>query len=105
MELNELTRKITCIQSAAKGRVKAGTSETMQLYLQGYVDGLDAVLATIRKAMEAERVRQRLARLESELAQESEPDWSLLPGTVTTGTVVARNHGTKDNPLESIPNS
>lgn len=105
MELNELTRKITSMQSAAKGRMRDGIGENMQLYLQGYVDGLESVMATIRKAMEAERMRQRLARLESELAQESEPDWSLISATVTTSTVVTRNNAAKDNPLESIPNS
>jgi hypothetical protein len=81
IELGDLLKKIGAMQAAAKGRLTSQTSEQMRVYVQGFCDGLDGVTATIKKAIEAERTRQRLARLESELAQEVEPDWSQVPGT------------------------
>lgn len=73
MELNELTKKIAAMHTAMQARIQEDTQESMRLYMQGYCDGLDAVTATIKKAIDAERMRQRLARLEDELAQEPEP--------------------------------
>lgn len=83
MELSELLKKIGVMQVAIKSRLGGDSTEAMQLYIQGYADGLDGVVTTIKKAIDAERMRQRLARLENELAQEVEPDWSQLPDKVT----------------------
>lgn len=80
MELNELLKKISAMQTAAASRLSKDSSESLRLYVQGMSDGLDGVMQTIRKAIEAERTRQRLAKLESELAQEVTPEWPELPG-------------------------
>lgn len=96
MELGELLKKIGAMQVAAKGRLSGQSNEKMQLYVQGFCDGLDGVTATIKKAMEAERTRQRLAKLESELAQEVEPDWSQVPNGMTESVPLARDSGVSD---------
>ena len=102
MQLGELLKKISAMDAAAKGRLNGQTSEQMQVYIQGFCDGLDGVMATIKKAIETERTRQRLAKLESELAQDSEPVWSQVPQgigtTVSTASVSAANQlGTEDS--------
>jgi hypothetical protein len=88
MELGDLLKKITAMQAAAKGRLTGQTSEQMRVYVQGFCDGLDGVTATIKKAIEAERTRQRLAKLESELAQEVAPDWSQIPDGIAVASAV-----------------
>jgi hypothetical protein len=99
METSELLKKITAMQSAAKSRLKQESSESMQLYVQGFADGLESVIQTLKKAIEAERTRQRLAKLESELAQDLEPVWPERPGdapkTEATGVSPSR-------PLETV---
>ncbi len=79
MELSELLKRISAMQVAIKARLNGQANEQMQIYVQGFCDGLDGVMATIKKAIETERTRQRLAKLESELAQEVESDWPQLP--------------------------
>ncbi len=83
MELSELLKRISAMQVAIKARLNGQSHEQMQTYVQGFCDGLDSVMATIKKAIETERTRQRLAKLENELAQEVEPDWPQLPGEVS----------------------
>ncbi len=75
MELGELFRKITAMRHATQTRLNAEGSEPRQHYVQGFCDGLDSVIVILKKAIEAERTRQRLAKLESELAQDPEPAW------------------------------
>jgi len=89
MELNELTKKISVTQATMQSRLHAGSAEPMRLYVQAYCDGLDWVIATIKKAIDAERMRQRLARLESELEQEMEPDLPELPDGFAEDTTIA----------------
>ncbi len=101
MELSELIRKITSMQTAAKGRLTGQSNDKTQTYIQGYCDGLDGVMGSIRKAIEAEKIRQRLARLESELAQDAEPDWSQIPESVTLSTTSTRNSVAKATPPDS----
>ncbi len=93
MELSELLKKIGAMRAAVKGRLGEDSAETMQIYVQGYGDGLDWVTATIKKAIEAERTRQRLAKLESELAQEREPAWPELPNGVAGSVFPVRETG------------
>lgn len=101
MQLHELMKKITSTQEAINARVNAETPEPMRRYIQGYSDGLDGVIATIKKAMDRERTRQRLAKLESELAQEAEPDWPELPDGLAVGAARAGQSGTKSNASDS----
>lgn len=79
MQLNDLIKKINATQAAMQGRINKDSAESMQVYVQGYCEGLDWVVGTIKKAIDAERTRQRLAKLESELAQDMEPELPELP--------------------------
>jgi len=78
MDLQELARKIDKMQLAVQSRTTDSRDERMRAYGQGFSDALDGVASIIRQAREAERMRLRLAKLESDLAQDPEPDWTWM---------------------------
>lgn len=79
MDLNDLAKKIDRLRVAAQSRYKSTADEPLRTYAQGYHDALGDIANLLKQAKEAERMRQRLARLETDLAQEPEPDWSRAP--------------------------
>jgi hypothetical protein len=79
MDLNQLATKIERMIAATHGRIKATTDDALRTYAQGYGDALSDVASILKQAREAERMRQRLARLETDLSQEPELNWSRGP--------------------------
>lgn len=79
MELNELARKINKMKAAARGRAEGTDDANLRIYVQGFTDALKDVATIIKQARDAERMRQRLANLETKLSQEPELDLSRVP--------------------------
>ncbi len=96
MTLQELLKKIGNIDERAEAKMQGASDGDGQVYLHGYRDALADIGKMVKDAREAERLRQRLARLENVAEQDPDVDWSRAPlgsGETSGGAVVSIDAG------------
>ena len=103
MKLTDLTKKIASLRKAAEKRLQEPGDVALQNWLQGYVQGLEAVSEIVKREHEIEKAEQKLARLKTEGAQEPEPDLSQAPtGSANDADTPATTNGENRSFLRSF---